>query len=218
MGGWGFVFCCSFFLFFMVSSVAFRLSAALRGRASFGFSGSRSALPPASVWGAVSALVPGSAFVSVGCAAGLDSAVRRSFPGAAVFRASSFGFGRGSFAARSVALVRAVAAGPAPVWVSFPGGPCPSGLVPSSSSSRCFCGLGSGSWASLAFAVGLGVRSVVWLPVGVPFPSGWGAAPLGGGWWLVSPTTNPQTRLSTDLARSESDSAHPLERACALGN
>ncbi len=157
---------------------------ALLGSASVvGFSGSRSVAPcPALVCAVVAALPPGCA-VSVGCASGADAAFRVARPGASVFRVASFGRGRGAFAARSVACVRSVAV-PGGVWVSFPAGACPAGLVPSSSSSRAFCGLGSGSWASLSFAVGLGVPCAVWLPAGLVVPAGWGFSSVGGGWWL----------------------------------
>ena len=121
--------------------------------------------------------------VFVGCAPGLDSATRSVFPLAVVFRASSFGSGAASFARRSVAVVQAVAGVSGAVWVSFPGVSCPAGLLPSSAPGSCFCGLGSGSWASLALAVGLGVRCFVFLPSGVVPPSGWGFVSLGGGWY-----------------------------------
>ena len=140
-----------------------------------GFSGSRSSVP--AVAGSVASLV--SCPVVVGCADGVDSFFRGCFPAARVFSVSSFGASRGAFAARSVAFVRALSVGG--VLVSFPSGVCPVGLVPSLSSSRCFSGLGSGSWASLAFAVGLGVQSLVFAPFGVP--SGWGFVSLGGGWF-----------------------------------
>lgn len=131
-----------------------------------GFSGSRSL--SASQWRAVELAVSGLCGqpVSVGCAAGVDELVRRLVPSASVFRASDCGFrGRGAFAARSVACVRSVAVSGG-LWVSFPSlvSDYPPGLVPSSSSSRCFSGSGSGSWASLAFAVGCGVRCLVFLP------------------------------------------------------
>jgi hypothetical protein len=164
-----------------------------------GFSGSRAPLAaPSLAASRVSLSVWACRFaeVGVGCAPGVDAAVRGACPRAVVFRASSFGSGPGSFAARSVALVRWVAACPVgSLFVSFPSSPCPAGLVPCSSSSVCFRGLGSGSWASLAFAVGLGVPSLVWLPAGVPVPPGWvfsapgpgpSVAPWGGAWWLVS--------------------------------
>lgn len=123
--------------------------------------------------------------VATGCAKGLDAFVRSACPEALVFRASAFGVGRSSFARRSAALVRAVAAsGPGCGFVVFPARSCPPGLCPSSSSSACFRGLGSGSWASAAFAAGLGVPLVVFgLPVSA-LPSSWGAwVPAGSGPW-----------------------------------
>jgi hypothetical protein len=150
---------------------------ALGSARSLGLCGSRSVVASVSPF----------ASVSCGCVGGLCGVARSSFPQASVFSASSFVRGRAGFAVRSVALVRSVASGLLPLWVSFPAFPCPVGLVPSSSSSRCFCGLGSGSWASLAFAVGLGVPALLFLPVGVAPPSGWGFVPVGGGWWSCFP-------------------------------
>ena len=126
--------------------------------------------------------------VAVGCAAGADSFVRAAAPGALVFSVAAFGSGRGAFAVRSVALVRAVAAGgPGSGFVVFPSTPCPAGLSPSARSSACFCGSGSGSWASAAFAAGLGFPLVVF-PCGFP-PSSlppWGLwVPAGSGVWAV---------------------------------
>jgi hypothetical protein len=162
-------------------------AAIVTGFTCVGFSGSRA--PSAASLAALGWLgghvTPGSAVV-VGCARGIDHAARLAFPAARVFYASSFGSGRGAFAARSVACVRYVAAAGG-LWVSFPAGPCPTGLQPSKQSSRCFCGAGSGTWASLAFAIGSGVPCLVFLPAGVPAPSGWGLQPLGGGWFHVAP-------------------------------
>ena len=153
-----------------------------------GFSGSRSVVPERSVSSAVAALSPGCR-VLVGCAAGVDGFVRSLVPGAEVFAVSSgrWGRGRGAFAGRSAAVVRAVAAGGG-VWVSFPSGGCPVGLVPSLSQSRCFGGFGSGSWASAAFAAGLGVPVLLWLPAGV-VPPAWGFVAGGGGWFLLAPAS-----------------------------
>jgi hypothetical protein len=158
----------------VVSSVFSRFSA-------FGFSGSRSSVP--SGCSVAAAAVPSASRVFVGCARGVDSFFRGVFPGAAVFAASSFGAGRGSFARRSVAVVSAVSAAGG-LWVAFPSSSCPAGLVPSASSSRCFSGLGSGTWASLAFALGSGVPCLVWLG-SLPCPSGWGLSPVSGcpGWF-----------------------------------
>ena len=182
-------FCC--FLFFVVmvvcsfSSFSFPASASalLGGAASFGFCGSRSAVPPSAVWVGVLASLPASFSASCGCVGGLCALARSSFPFASVFRASAFGGGRSGFARRSVALVQSVAASPRPLWVSFPARPCPAGLVPSASPSRCFAGFGSGSWASAALAAGLGVPLLVWLPAGVVPPASWGFVSLGGGFF-----------------------------------
>ena len=177
----------------LVSSVVLMvpscLSSVLVGSGLVGFSGSRG-LPPA-VLSSVLCLRGRSVGSSlVGCAAGVDSSVRRglrsSLSPLTVFSAAAFGSGRGAFAARSVAFVRAIATGGG-VLVSFPASPCPVGLLPSSSSSRAFCGLGSGSWATLAFAVGSGVPCWVFAPCGVP--SGWGFAPCGNGWFSFVPTS-----------------------------
>jgi hypothetical protein len=126
-------------------------------------------------------LVPVGVPVLVGCARGVDSAVRLACPGASVF--SVVGSSRAAFALRSVRFVSSLAARSG-VLVAFPGSACPVELAPSPSSSACFCGSGSGSWASVAFAVGLGVPVLVWVPRSAWLPS-WGFRSLGGGWFLV---------------------------------
>ena len=155
-----------------------------------GFSGARkpaSASLTALKW--LSRHVPPSAAVVVGCAPGIDQAVRSAFPTAEVFEASSFGTGRGSFAARSIACVRSVAAHNG-LWVSFPAASCPAGLLPSSKSSKAFCGSGSGTWASLAFAVGCGLPCLVYLPPGISAPAGWGLQAISDGWLQHQPPTD----------------------------
>ncbi len=142
-----------------------------------GFSGSRRPAGAVSSKALLSAIaaVPTSARVVVGCAAGVDAVVRLACPQAQVFSVASGQFGRGksAFARRSIACVQSVAAaGPASLWVSFPASACPVGLLPSASPQECFCGSGSGTWASLALAVGLGVRSLVFLPDGIQPPIG----------------------------------------------
>lgn len=168
-----------------------------------GFTGSRT-LPASwsSQVSAVVASVQGSGRqVAVGCAAGADALVRVAAPGALVFSVSggAFGSGRSAFARRSAALVQVVAgSGPGAGFVGFVAGPCPVGLVPSPSSSACFQGFGSGSWASLALAAGLGLPVIVfwcssaavslapswgsWLPAAQsgPFASGWRFVPNSG--------------------------------------
>lgn len=135
-------------------------SSFFRSFSSFGVCGSRVAGSHAcSVASVVVPFVAGIGAVSCGCASGVDAVARPI--ASSVFRVSFFGFGRSAFARRSVAFVRALAVSPFPILLVFPSSFCPFGLVPSRSSSRCFSGFGSGTWASCAFAVGLGVPVVV---------------------------------------------------------
>jgi hypothetical protein len=143
-------------------------SAVLFMSALVGFCGSRS-LPSAFsplVSSCVSAVVAAGRGVAVGCASGADrfalSAARAAGASVSLFSASSFGVGRSAFARRSAAFVSAVSAsGVGCGLVAFVSSACPSALAPSSVASRCFAGFGSGSWASVAFAVGRGVPVVV---------------------------------------------------------
>jgi hypothetical protein len=141
--------------------------------------------------------------VSVGCASGVDSLVRSFFPCCSVFSVSSFlvssagslhrggRVSRASFALRSSALVHSCASSGG-LLVAFPLGACPAGVAVSSS----FRGCGSGSWGSVALAVGLGCPVLVVLPVGSRASSFSslashfhcvGVAPCGGSVWLSSP-------------------------------
>ncbi|PHR45051.1 MAG: hypothetical protein COA32_13705 [Fluviicola sp.] len=137
--------------------------------------------------------------VAVGCASGVDSLVRSAFPSASVFSVSSFLVGgrvsRASFARRSSALV-SWCASRSGLLVAFPLGACPSGVRVSSS----FRGCGSGSWGSVALALGLGCSVLVVSPAGVS--SAWfgslssrfrcvGSAPCGGLLWVASPVPFP---------------------------
>ena len=146
--------------------------------------------------------------VSVGCASGVDSLVRGSFPSASVFSVSSFLVGgrvaRASFALRSSALVHSCASSGG-LLVAFPLGACPSAVRGSST----FGGCGSGSWGSVALAVGLGCSVLVVAPVGVG--SAWfgalassfrcvGVAPCGGSVWLASSVPFPAPPVGGQLA------------------
>jgi hypothetical protein len=164
-------------------SVSLRsVAAVVRSAPAVGFCGSRRGFVSSRAEAAfcsVAALV--SAPVLVGCARGVDAVVRSAFLSPVVFSVS--GSSRSAFAARSVRFVRALRARGG-LLVSFPGGACPPGLVPSSLSGRCFCGSGSGSWASVAFAAGVGCPVLVWVPRVSWVPS-WGFVSLGGGWFLL---------------------------------
>ncbi len=161
---------------------------------SVGFSGSRS--PSAAAEAALAAvlpLVPAGVRLSVGCARGVDLAVRSFFlcsPSLLVFSVASgrFGAGRAAFARRSSRCVRSVAAGSRGLLVVVPSGVCPAGVAPS----RFFAGRGSGSFGSAAFALGRGRRVLLWLPAGSrpPLWAGvsWSLSSVPGGcWWLGVP-------------------------------
>jgi hypothetical protein len=130
--------------------------------------------------------------VGVGCASGVDSLVRLALPSASVFSVSSFLVGgrvcRASFARRSAALVSWCASSRG-LLVAFPLGVCPPSVRPSSS----FSGCGSGSWGSVALALGLGCSVLVVLSAGssvasfgslAPHFQRVGVAPCGGSLWL----------------------------------
>jgi len=154
------------------------------------------------------ASVPSGVPVLVGCASGVDWAVRGACPSAVVFFAG--GRSASSLVARSVACVSAVVAARG-VWCSFPSVACPVGLVPSVRSSRCFCGSGSGSWASLCLAVGLGAGAVLVLPVGVVPPS-WVLScfvPFGSRCWVYDPLiikyTPPEPKCLSFISKTPID-------------
>lgn len=170
----------------VVAPLSPRAAAILAGAAALGVSGSRR--PSAASLSALAVALraaPSAVPVLVGDAAGIDAHARQIRPGARVFVAADYGDGPQSFAARSIACVRAtVAAGG--IWCAFPASPCPAGLAPSASSRRMFAGYGAGTWSSLALAVGLGLSALVYLPSGVPAP--WAAlTAIQGGWWSSAP-------------------------------
>lgn len=126
--------------------------------------------------------------VGVGCAWGVDAAVRSAFSSAVVFRVAA-PVTRASFALRSSKLVHWVAAASG-LLIAFPLGAAPSQLRPCVS----FAGHGSGTWGSVALALGLGVQVLVVLPssTGGVFPAPVsvasrftpvGIAPCGGYLW-----------------------------------
>lgn len=160
-----------------------------------GFTGSRSLA--GAWWPLVAAVVgevlAGGQVVATGCAAGADALVREAAPGAVVFAVASgrWGRGRAAFAARSAALVRAVAAsGEGAGLVGFVAGPCPAGIEPARSWRA--GSPASGSWSSLALAVGLGLPVVVfWCPSSGSGQAGSGPPALpawpGGAWAVAGP-------------------------------
>jgi len=160
------------------------VSSILASAAVVGFSGSRAPTPAslAAVQLVAAGLTPAMPVV-VGCAVGVDQHAKQLMPHACVFRASAYGSARSAYAMRSIACVQACAGG---VWCSFPAGPCPTGLRPSSSSSACFNGSGSGTWASLAYAIGSGCAPVVFLPLSIVPPAAFGLVGTGQGWYVAA--------------------------------
>ncbi|WP_144439304.1 hypothetical protein [Geminocystis sp. NIES-3708] len=145
-----------------------------------GFSGSRSCSP--AILYQVLELVKHKQ-IYVGCARGVDATVRSySPPNLRVFKASDYGTGKSSFARRSMVMVNELKASGG-CLISFPSSPCPSGLKPSPNP---FNGKGSGSWATLAYAIFLNVPCFIYLD-SFPVPHGWGFSPSVTDWFVVSP-------------------------------
>lgn len=126
--------------------------------------------------------------IATGCARGADAFVRAACPAAHVVRAASFGRGVGALVARSVAMVRLAASRPGSLLVAFVDRPCPAGLAPSPRPHDCFAGFGSGTWATIALAAGLGLPVLaVWCSPEPPAWPAWQACrPVGAGPLAVS--------------------------------
>lgn len=160
---------------------------------SFGVGGSRrpSAFSLGAAWELLTVwhragVEPGSVFTS--CGAGAPALAAAMFPGCRFFSAAELsGLGAAAFPVRAAALVRALAAAPAPLWVCFPEEVCP----PAARPCRRWVSCGSGSWSECALAFGLGVPVLVFLPRRVAPPS-WSSARWsevawrpGGRWWYL---------------------------------
>lgn len=169
----------------------FSLASFLASAPSVAFSGSRhsSSAAAASCRAFLRSLPPLSCPVAVGCASGIDRLIRCAFSPVAVFRVFP-PLSRYSFIQRSTRLVRWCTSGGG-VLVAFPSGSCPSAVSPSPH----FRGCGSGTWGSVALALGLRCSVLVVLPspVGCSFPAPSpvasrfhcvGVAPCGGSLWL----------------------------------
>jgi len=171
----------------------------IEGAATIGVGGARLASPAAMAcgWSLVSSLLLVRPAVLVSCGSGVPELVRLSVVGAAVYSASDPLYrGQAALPRRATAMVRALGASVAPLWVCFPGITCPS--VAASGVGRSWRSCGSGSWSECRMAAGLGVRVLVFLPVGVQPPSSWGgwsclASSAGGRWFLRGVPSNALT-------------------------
>ncbi len=134
-----------------------------------GFSGSRN--PNCQASNSVSTFLPHlssySGTIGVGCAKGVDNIVRSYFPQSLVFKVHP-PINRKAFALRSTRLVKWVHSSNG-LLIAFPSANCPAGVVPSLS----FHGFGSGTWGSIALAIGMGVPVLVFIhsSLGNVFPA-----------------------------------------------
>lgn len=89
--------------------------------------------------------------------------------------------GRSGFALRSIRMINTLKqCSVSPLVLSFPVADTPVGLKPSAKSSDCFCGLGSGTWATTAYAVGLGIDVLI------SREPNWESERVGKGWYFSS--------------------------------
>lgn len=100
--------------------------------------------------------------ILVGDAPGCDITVRRAAPLAIVFRHDPNLPKRAALAYRSIQMIDTLARSTAPILIAYPDRPCPEALRPSRRPGDCFNGSGSGTWATVCYALGQGVPVVVW--------------------------------------------------------
>lgn len=104
--------------------------------------------------------------IIVGCANGVDAVVRHSVPTAKVFKVASPNAGSSvnfaqALARRSMSMVQHCT-----ILVGFASVSCPSGVSPA----HAFGGHGSGTWASVAYAVSKGKQVFIFKASGVLLP------------------------------------------------
>lgn len=149
------------------------LLAAINAAPSIGFTGTRHPVPEP-ICNAITVLlaaIPASTPILVGDATGVDTLIAALRPGVTQFRAE--GRAPHQLVRRSVALVDALRSKPGSQLYAFPFAWCPRDLRPSHRFGDCFAGHGSGTWATLAYAVGNNVRSFLWLYPEDEIPERW---------------------------------------------
>lgn len=133
---------------------------------------------------AVIAAVHPRAGVAVGDSSGVDYEIKQAFPGSRFFQRTANT--PAAYAARSIRLARFVAAQNYQL-IAFPGAACPPRVWPTVHPSHAFNGSGSGTWATVALAVGLGAHVWVCLPDGADSPP-WHSVtiePMGAQWLFI---------------------------------
>ncbi|MCZ2207321.1 hypothetical protein [Cylindrospermopsis raciborskii] len=132
--------------------------------------------------------VPKSAQIYVGCANGIDNLVVKNFPQATVFKASDYRTNiKSALALRSTHCVKSVPDQQGLI-IAIPAGPCPTDVKPSCS----FAGHGSGTWGTIALAIGLQKRVCIFSP----HPPKWVGEEIEKNWWYYQP---PQKAMQMSL-------------------
>jgi len=117
--------------------------------------------------------------VLVGCASGVDEIIRSSVPSARIFSVASPSAGSVSTPAQSLARRSMSMVSACSVLIGFASVNCPVDVSPICH----FSGGGSGTWATLAYAVSKGLQVFVFMADGVSLPS-WS----GGSWVQACPS------------------------------
>lgn len=169
----------------MFSPVQVQLDAILKNSKVIGFSGSRN--PQAQEIKALKYIVqkvPKKAQICVGCANGIDNLVVSHFPHATVFKAANYETNiKAALALRSTACVKAIPSSSEGLLIAIPSGSCPHEVKPS----RSFSGHGSGTWGTIAIAIGLEKRVCVFSPN----PPQWVGQQIEENWWYHEPILQP---------------------------
>jgi hypothetical protein len=169
----------------MFSSVNSQLDTVVKNSKAIGFSGSRS--PDNQQIKALKYIiqkVPKKAEICVGCANGIDNLVINNFPHARVFKATDYQTHiKAALASRSTACVKAIPSSPDGLIIAIPSGSCPHEVKPS----RSFAGHGSGTWGTIAIAIGLEKRVCVFSPN----PPQWVGQQIEENWWYYEPILQP---------------------------
>ncbi|OCQ92244.1 hypothetical protein BCD64_00050 [Nostoc sp. MBR 210] len=119
--------------------------------------------------------------ILVGCARGIDEYVRSNCPRANIFKVSDYWQGnlnKAAFAVRSQAMVKDLSFKNG-LLIAFPSSECPQKLKPSKSA---FSGHGSGTWATMAYAIALKLDCLLWLPDEIQPPQHWELEQINDGW------------------------------------
>lgn len=122
--------------------------------------------------------------VLVGDCRGLDTQIITLLDRCMVFKASYYGTGKSSFALRSIALVNYLhkLGG---LLLAFPLSKPHDALKPSADSKQCFAGYGSGTWATVAYAIGKGLTVLLYSEREQDVPKKWGFRQLEENWYII---------------------------------